>query len=95
MVFTSLNSDQHVVDLGDAIRNICNSTLSLIFTAALFGWGFFLNRKQAWRTDGGTAAFGAGACTLAIISTSVNFVLIPEDSLVWLPPMLWAVVLWQ
>lgn len=95
MVFTSLIDQPHVKDLGDAIRNICNSTLSLLFTAALLIWGCFVNRKYAWRTDGGTAAFGGGACTLAVLSTLVNFIQIPEDAVFWLPSMLWAVVLWQ
>ncbi|KDQ20209.1 hypothetical protein BOTBODRAFT_27626 [Botryobasidium botryosum FD-172 SS1] len=95
MVFTSMNEVQQVRDLGDAIRNVCNSTLSLLFTAALLIWGVLVKRKQAWRTDGGTAVFGAGALTLAVMSTIVNFILIPEDGLIWLPSMLWAVVLWQ
>ncbi|KAH9920906.1 uncharacterized protein B0H18DRAFT_1086262 [Fomitopsis serialis] len=41
-----------------AVQNICNATLSLLFTAALFTWGFLVNRRNAWRMDGGTAAFG-------------------------------------
>lgn len=62
---------------------------------ALFIWGFLINRKRAWRTDGGTGAFGAGAMALAITSTAVNFVEVREDNLSWLQNLLWALVLWQ
>lgn len=62
---------------------------------ALFIWGFLVNRKRAWRTDGGTGAFGAGAMALAITSTAVNFVEVREDNLSWLQNLTWALVLWQ
>jgi hypothetical protein len=62
---------------------------------ALFIWGFLVNRKRAWRTDGGTGAFGAGAMSLAITSTAVNFVEVREDNLSWLQNLTWALVLWQ
>ena len=79
-----------------AVQNICNATLSLLFTAALFIWGFLVNRKQAWRTDGGTAAFGAGALFLTLMSSALNFLYIPsKDKYVWLPGLMWAVILWQ
>ena len=55
------------------VRNVCNATLSLLFTLALFIWGLLVNRKQAWRTDGGTAAFGCAALSLAVVSTALNF----------------------
>src|SRR5260370_40910556 len=95
MNFSSLSPSPRAQDLGDAIRGICNTTLSLLFTSALFIWGFKVNRERAWRTDGGTAAFGAGACLLAVLRVVVNFVLIFEDRLVWLPFMNWTCVLWQ
>ncbi|KAI0317610.1 hypothetical protein OF83DRAFT_1120299 [Amylostereum chailletii] len=80
----------------DAVRNICNATLSLLFTIALFLWGFVVNRKQAWRTDGGTAIFGAGALFLAISSTALTFVYIPSaEQYDYLPPLTGAVMLWQ
>lgn len=72
MTFTSLSSGA-TAQYGMIVRNICNSALSLLFTTALFLWGFVVNRKRAWRTDGGTAAFGAGALVLAVSSTAVNF----------------------
>ncbi|MCO5594509.1 hypothetical protein L7F22_048541 [Adiantum nelumboides] len=63
MEFTALSSytDLKTSDLGDSIRNICNSTLTLLYTVALLIWGLAVNRQRAWRTDGGTASFGAGS----------------------------------
>lgn len=88
------NTDVNVV--ASAIRNVCNATLSLLFTAALFVWGLLIKREEAWRTDGGTAAFGAAALMLAVASTALNFLYIPrEEEYVWLPSLLWAVILWQ
>ncbi|KAI0691105.1 hypothetical protein BC835DRAFT_1407333 [Cytidiella melzeri] len=90
------DADGKLTSIADAIQNICNATLSLLFTASLFIWGFFVNRKQAWRTDGGTAAFGVGALSLAIASTTITFVYIPsKDQYDWLPGFTWAVILWQ
>lgn len=78
------------------VRNVCNATLSLLFTLALFIWGLLVNRKQAWRTDGGTAAFGCAALSLAVVSTALNFLYVhKEEEFVWLPSLMWAVVLWQ
>lgn len=95
MTFCSLSPHKRAQDLGDAIRGVCNTTLALLFSAALFIWGFAVNRTRAWRTDGGTAAFGAAAIFLAIMSVAINFVLIFVENLVWLPTFNWAVVLWQ
>jgi len=85
-----------IVNYSDAVRNVCNATLSFLFSASLFIWGFLVNRKQAWRWDGGTAIFGVGALALAIMSTALNILYIPsQDQYVWLPGLMWAVVLWQ
>lgn len=85
-----------ITTVASAIRNVCNATLSLLFTSSLFIWGFLVNRRQAWRTDGGTAAFGCAALVLALISTALNFLYVPrEQEYVWLPGLMWAVVLWQ
>ncbi|EIW80300.1 hypothetical protein CONPUDRAFT_137573, partial [Coniophora puteana RWD-64-598 SS2] len=85
-----------VLSVLEDVRNVCNATLSLLFTTALVLWGFVVNREQAWRTDGGTATFGAGAIILALISTTLNFFYIPRsDQYTWLPKLIWAVTLWQ
>ncbi|KAG1746373.1 hypothetical protein EDB19DRAFT_1848539 [Suillus lakei] len=82
--------------LAEDTRNVCNAALSLLFTSALIIWGFFVNREAAWRTDGGTAAFGAGAIVLALISTTLNFIYIPsQDQYGWMPKLMWSVVMWQ
>lgn len=82
-----------------------------------FHWWFnqricrlIINRKEAWRTDGGTAIFGGGALALSLVSIALNlyqvsiklvtgiFSYIPKIVKVppvWIPPLLWAVVLWQ
>jgi len=79
-----------------AVQNVCNATLSLLFTASLLLWGLFVNRKNAWRTDGGTAAFGVGALTLAPMSTAISLVYIPSrDQFSWMKPLMWSVILWQ
>ncbi|KAK0486233.1 hypothetical protein IW261DRAFT_1454446 [Armillaria novae-zelandiae] len=96
MQLTPISGNLQVKDVATAIRNVCNATLSLLFTVALFVWGVLVNRKQAWRTDGGTAAFGCAALALALVSTALNFLYIPrEEEYVWLPGLMWAVVLWQ
>ena len=77
------------------MRNVCNSTLALLFAIALCIWGFFINRKEAWRTDGGTAIFGAGALFLALCSTALNMVTIALEPPGWMPNLVWVVVLWQ
>jgi len=85
-----------VLPLAEDTRNVCNAALSLLFTSALIIWGFFVNREAAWRTDGGTAAFGAGAIALACISTTLNFIYIPsQDQYSWMPKLMWSVVMWQ
>ena len=95
LVFTALSGSQKILDISDSIRNVLNSTLLLIFTIALIIWGCFVNRRRAWRTDGGTAVFGSGAVFLAIVSTTVNFVAVAEDGIDWLQHLLYAAILWQ
>ncbi|KIM40352.1 hypothetical protein M413DRAFT_446537 [Hebeloma cylindrosporum] len=49
-----------------------------------------------WRTDGGTAVFGCASLSLAVVSTALNFLYVhKEEEFVWLPGLMWAVVLWQ
>ncbi|KAI0753156.1 hypothetical protein C8Q80DRAFT_496691 [Daedaleopsis nitida] len=91
-----IHDNASLVKVATAVQNICNATLSLLFTASLFLWGCLINRSDAWRTDGGTAAFGAGALTLALISTALTFLYIPSrDWYPWMPGLMWAVILWQ
>ena len=61
MEIFAVHPSDGVQAFADLLRNICNCTLSLLFTIALCMWGFVFNRRAAWRTDGGTAVFGAGA----------------------------------
>lgn len=90
------SSNTELILVANYIRNVCNATLSLLFTASLFIWGLLVNRSQAWRTDGGTAVFGACALSLAIVSTALNFLYVPKNQeYVWLPGLIWAVILWQ
>lgn len=97
MQFTNLSddADYKTSDLGDAIRNICNSTLTLLYMSALFIWGFLVNRRRAWRTDGGTALFGVGAVSLGLLNTIISFVEIKFDRLWWLPDIGWTLTIWQ
>ncbi|EJD46899.1 hypothetical protein AURDEDRAFT_86895 [Auricularia subglabra TFB-10046 SS5] len=96
MEIFAVHPSDDVQAFADLLRNICNCTLSLLFTIALCMWGFVFNRRAAWRTDGGTAVFGAGAILLAAISSFLNIIVIPEKNrLFWLQPLVWSVVLWQ
>jgi hypothetical protein len=96
MQLLPLVGDARVTGVADGIRNVCNATLSLLFTLAIFIWGLLVNRGQAWRTDGGTAVFGISALVLTVISTGLNFVYITVGTeLLWLPGIIWAVILWQ
>ncbi|EIN06767.1 hypothetical protein PUNSTDRAFT_127393 [Punctularia strigosozonata HHB-11173 SS5] len=85
-----------VAGMAASVSNVCNATLSLLFTASLFLYGLLVNRSQAWRTDGGTAAFGAAALTLAVLSTFLTFLYIPsQDQYTWMQGLIWAVIMWQ
>ena len=97
MEFTGLadDGDAKTNDLGDAIRNICNSTLTLLYTTALLIWGLLVNRRRAWRAGGGTAAFGGGSVGLALINTAISFTEIKYDRLWWLPNVCWTLTIWQ
>jgi hypothetical protein len=82
--------------MASAVRNVCNATLSLLFTLSLAIWGLVVNRKQAWRTDGGTAAFGAGSILLALAYVALTISYIPfRDQFEWVSGITGAVILWQ
>jgi hypothetical protein len=82
--------------LASAIRNVCNATLSLLFTSFLLIWGLVISRGQAWRTDGGTAAFGISALGLSLLSTGLTILHVrKEEEYLWIPCLMWSVLLWQ
>lgn len=81
--------------MGDAIRSVFSCTLLVIFSLSLFIWGFLVNRRRAWRLDGGTAVFGSGALGLALVTTASSFVAVKEERIDWLQHLIWAAVLWQ
>lgn len=95
LYYTELSSIPAIDDLGDAVRNTANSTLTLLYTLALVIWGLTLNRSRAWRTDGGTAAFGTFALILGVAGTAINFLEVKEDRMRWLPSVVECVLLWQ
>jgi hypothetical protein len=96
MEFVPISNNKHAIDIADVINNVSDATLSLIFMGALSLWGLLVNKKRAWRFDGGTAAFGIGACLLAFISTVVEFVYIPRrDQYAWMPSLVLATLCWQ
>ncbi|GAA5980741.1 hypothetical protein JCM10908_001760 [Rhodotorula pacifica] len=93
--FTTLSPHPAVNDLGDAIRDTCTSSLTLLYTMALFIWGLTINRSRAWRTEGGTSSFGILALFLGVVGTAVNFVEIREERMRWLPGVVTCILLWQ
>jgi hypothetical protein len=96
MNVVTIRVSDSAADVVDAVRNVCNASLALLFTVALFLWGFAVNRNQAWRTDGGTAVFGGGALFLAIASCGLTFLYIPSaEQYDWMPVLTGAVMLWQ
>ncbi|GMK54107.1 hypothetical protein CspeluHIS016_0106930 [Cutaneotrichosporon spelunceum] len=96
LYYCTLSNHPRVIDMGDAIRAVFSCTLLVIFSLALFIWGFLVNRARAWRLDGGTAVFGSGALALALVTTASSFVAVKEEELVdWLQYLIWAAVLWQ
>lgn len=93
--FTTLSPHPAVNDLGDAIRDTCTSSLTLLYTMALFIWGLTINRSRAWRTEGGTSSFGILALFLGVVGTAVNFVEIREERMRWLSGVVTCILLWQ
>jgi len=94
--FAALHPHLNFVSTMSSVRNICNATLTILFGISLAIWGCVVNRKQAWRTDGGTAAFGVGAIILALASTAITISYIPSrERFEWVPGLTGAIVLWQ
>lgn len=71
--FVDLSDVPAVVDLGEAVRDTCDSSLTLLYTLAIFGWSLTLNRERAWKSEGGTVAFGIVALVLGTCGTALNF----------------------
>jgi hypothetical protein len=96
MQLAPLHPSDRFNNMANWVRNVCNATLSLLFTTSLLLWGFVVSRNQAWRTDGGTAAFGAGAILLALAYTALTISFIPSrDQFEWVSGLTGAVILWQ
>jgi hypothetical protein len=94
--FAPFHHDLDFIFAASAVRNVCNATLSILFTVSLLFWGFVVNRHQAWRTDGGTAAFGVGAILFALLSTVITIAYIPShNQFEWVPGLIGVIVLWQ
>ena len=62
--FAPLDPSLRFVSNTYAVRNVCNAALSILFAIFLAIWGFIVNDKHVWRTDGGMAIFGASAIVL-------------------------------
>lgn len=90
-----LASSDVVQDLGDAIRAVCNSSLVMLYTAALLIYGIAINRSRAWRMEGGTASFGVLAIGIGLSTSAIIFIEIKEDRLTWLQHAVWCILLWQ
>ena len=68
LFFVDLVPPDHVkvLDLSDAMMNICDSSLALLYMSGLLVWGGLVNWRRAWRADGSTAAFGVAALLVAL-----------------------------
>lgn len=88
-------TDVKVRDLGVSIMTICQSSLGLLYTAALVVWGALVNRHRAWFMDGGTAWFGSLALVMASAYTVMSFVYIAYNRLWWINWVCWTLIVWQ
>ena len=97
LFFVDLVPPDHVkvLDLSDAMMNICDSSLALLYMSGLLVWGGLVNWRRAWRADGSTAAFGVAALLVALCKTVVGFVHIGYDRVYWLRLMTAAFTNWQ
>lgn len=87
--------DYKTHDLADAIVNICDSSLALLYMLSILIWGCLVNWRRAWRLDGSTAAFGAFTIAVALFKTVVSFVHIGYDRLYWMRDFSAAFTNWQ
>ena len=85
----------YVEDVGAEIQDICECTLSLLYTAALVIWGTLINRQRAWRRDGATALFGTATIVMALIKTLVSYIHMAYEDAYWILLVSWALTIWQ
>ncbi|KAI3617074.1 hypothetical protein CBS9595_002983 [Malassezia furfur] len=85
----------YIEDIGVEIQDICECTLSLLYTAALVIWGTLINRQRAWRRDGATALFGTAAIVMALIKTLVSYIHMAYEDAYWILLVSWALTIWQ
>ena len=97
LFFVDLVPPDHVkvLDLSDAMMNICDSSLALLYMSGLLVWGGLVNWRRAWRADGSTAAFGVAALLVALCKTVVSFVHIGYDRVYCLRLMTATFTNWQ
>lgn len=97
MCFGSLasNDDIKALDLSDAIMNICDSSLALLYMSGLLIWGGLVNWRRAWRGDGSTAVFGAFAIAVSLCKTVISFVHIGYDRVYWMRDVSTVFTIWQ
>lgn len=82
-------------EIGDAIQDICESTLSLLYSFALIAWSTVVNRRRAWRMDGAAALFGIAALVTAFGKTVTSYVHIRFERAYWILVISWALTIWQ
>ena len=94
--FLELHPNQAIQDIAYTGAHVCSAATYILFTVALFVWGCFVNRKRAWRFDGGTAVFGGATLSLALFSTTLYILYVATEHLYrWLSGLLSTVVVWQ
>ncbi|KAI3617075.1 hypothetical protein CBS9595_002984 [Malassezia furfur] len=81
--------------IGDVIQDICESTLSLLYSFALIAWSTLVNRHRAWRMDGAAALFGVATLVTALGKTVTSYVHIRFERAFWILVISWALTIWQ
>lgn len=89
------DNDLKTLDLSDALMNICDSSLALLYMSGLLIWGCLVNWRRAWRGDGSTASFGAFAIVVALFKTVISFVHIGYDRVYWMRDLSSIFTIWQ
>ncbi|WFD45221.1 hypothetical protein MPSI1_003899 [Malassezia psittaci] len=79
----------------NSVQDICESTLSLLYTFALIFWSTFVNRRNAWRTEGSAIVFGIATILVSVNKTVTSFVLIRFQRTYWILLISWALTIWQ